>query len=178
MKRILFFILGAVILLAGCENMKNTPTARVEEFLSKYQRLDTDVIEELNNTISKDSLMEEEQKKEYQALLEKQYQNLSYKIKNEEIIDNTATVEVQIEVLDYQTAVKKSKKYFEENPEEFEKSSSSKEKEYIDLKIKEMKEVTTKTKNDIIFHLNNKNGIWYLEELEKSDIAKIHGLYE
>ena len=49
--------------------------------------------------------MNEEEKKEYKMLLEKQYQNLSYKIKNEEIVGNNATVEVEIEVLDYATSI-------------------------------------------------------------------------
>lgn len=178
MKKILALLIGIVILLTGCENMENTPTSRVEDFLSRYQRLDMDVIEELKNTISKDKVMDENQKQEYQSLFEKQYQNLSYKIKDEEIIDNNAVVEVEIEVLDYQTAINQSKKYFEEHPEEFQKSDNSSNKEYTNYKIKELKKVTNKMKKDIIFHLKNEDGIWYLEELEKSDIAKIHGLYE
>lgn len=178
MKKKLLLLIGVIIILMGCENIENTPTSKVEDFLGRYQRLDTDVIEELKNTISKDKVMDKDQKQEYQSLLEKQYQNLSYKVKNEEIMDNNAVVEVEIEVLDYQTAINQSKKYFEEHPEEFQMSDNSSEKEYTNYKIKEMKQVTNKVKKDIIFHLKNENGIWYLEELEKSDIAKIHGLYE
>ena len=50
-------------------------------------------------------------KEKYKDLLEKQYQNLSYKIKDEEIEKDTATVVVEIEVLDYKTAINKVKEY-------------------------------------------------------------------
>ncbi len=171
MKKILISILLILGIITGCENIQNTPTNKVEEFLGKYQRMDMDVIQDLENSIKKDAEMGEEQQKEYQALLEKQYQNLSYKIKKEDIIDDTATVEVEIEVLDYQTAIMNAKKYYQEHPEEFTES-----KQYVDYKISEMKKVTMKTKKDITFQLTNEEGIWNLEELEKQDISKIHGL--
>ena len=86
--------------------------------------------------------MTEEQKKEYKSLIEKQYQNLSYKIKNEEIVGNNATVEVEIEVLDYATSINNSKKYFLEHESEFLKENEAQIKEddldkaktYIDYK--------------------------------------------
>ena len=59
--------------------------------------------------------MTEEEKLEYKKLLEKQYQNLSYKIKKEIIAKDTATVDVEIEVLDYKNAINKSEKECEKN---------------------------------------------------------------
>lgn len=182
MKKVLISILLIVGIVTGCDNMKNTPTSKVEDFLGKYQRMDMDVIEDLENAISKDNDMNEEQKKEYQSILEKQYQNLSYKIKKEEIVNDNATVEVEIEVLDYKTAVNNSKKYYQEHLEEFEQENRkntemNKNQKYIDYKISEMKKVNTKIKEDIIFQLTTQDGIWKLEELDKNDISKIHGLY-
>lgn len=182
MKKIIILLLLSVLIVTGCENMRNTPTSKVEDFLGKYQRMDPDVIEDLKNSISEDKYMTENQKKEYQAILEKQYQNLSYKIKKEEIINNTATVEVEIEILDYQTSINNSKKYYEEHIEEFEKKDTDINKmdeneKYIDYKISELKKVTTKIKENIIFRLTNEDNLWSIEELDSKDIAKIHGLY-
>ena len=89
----LFFIL----VLVGCGNMSNTPTKKVEEFLGKYQSMDSDVLAQLDKVISDDGSMSDKQKKKYRSLLEKQYQNLSYKVKNENIDGDNATVEVEIE---------------------------------------------------------------------------------
>ena len=83
----------------------NTPTKKVEELLGKYQKMDTAVLTQLDNVIAEDTTMTDEQKKEYRSLMEKQYQNLSYKIKGEEITGDDATVEVEIEVLDYKKSV-------------------------------------------------------------------------
>lgn len=57
----------------------------MEEFMGKYQSMDSDVLAQLDNVVSSDSSMSDEQKKNYKALMEKQYQNMSYKIKNEEV---------------------------------------------------------------------------------------------
>ena len=180
MKKRLLWLIILVVLIVGCENIKNTPTSKVESFLSKYQRMDTDVIADLENTIEKDTTMNQNQKKEYQALLEKQYQNLSYKIKNEEMIsDSLAIVEVEIEVLDYQTAIKNAKKYYQTHPEEFHNSENTEEEneKYIDYKIDELKKVTTKSKQEITFQLEKKKEQWILDELSSTDLEKIHGLY-
>lgn len=171
MKKIIIILLS-ILAITGCENMRNTPTSKVEDFLGKYQRMDTDVIEDLKISLSKDKHMTTEQKKEYQALLEKQYQNLSYKIKKEDIIDNNATIEVEIEVFDYQTSINNSKRYYEEHLEEFEDN-----KKYLDYKISELKKVTTKVKENITFHLTKEKNIWTIEELNEKEISKIHGLY-
>lgn len=126
MKKILVAIILGMFLFAGCENTKNTPTSKVEQYLGKYQKLDKDVLTDLDNVLDKDDNMNDDQKKEYRTLLEKQYQNLSYKIKNEEIKGDTATVDVEIEVLDYQTSINKSKEYYAEHQDDFKNNSDDK----------------------------------------------------
>ena len=163
MKKIVILSLLLIMFLVGCNNMNYTPTSKVEDFLGKYQKLDKDVLTDLKNMIDKEEMSEEE-KKEYQVLLEKQYQNLSYKIKNEIIKKDTATVDVEIEVLDYTQAVSKANKTCED-------------KEMISCKIKEMKLANSKIKYDITFTLNNEEGNWVIEKLEKEDLKKLHGLY-
>lgn len=184
MKKIIIIILF-ISIITGCNNMRNTPTNKVEDFLGKYQRLDQNVIQDLKNVIKKESQMDEEEKREYQALLEKQYQNLSYKIKKEEIIDKTAIVEVEIEVFDYQTAIHNSKKYYQNHIEEFVEKRETQNledidtnKKYIDYKISEMKKVNTRIKENISFQLVLEKGKWKIKELNKEDLSKLHGLYE
>ena len=163
-KKICILLFLITLLLLGCENMKNTPTSKVESFFSKYQRLDSDVLNDLDLVIEKDNTMNEKQKQEYKTLMEKQYQNLSYKINKEEINNNTATVDTEIEVLDYESVMYKL-------------NSNDKEEEYIDNKIKYLKDVTSKTKQKITFHLHKKDGIWIIDDLSDIDIQKIHGFY-
>lgn len=163
MKKIFIITTLLSIFLFGCENTMNTPTSKVEEFLSSYQRLDKDVQKELDNLVEKEDDMTEEEKEEYKALLEKQYQNLAYKIKKEIIAKDTATVDVEIEVLDYATAVNKSEKDCEKN--------------LVECKIKEMKAVNSKTKHDLTITLYKEEGKWIIENLNEDDVKKLHGLY-
>ena len=165
MKKITLIII-ALLLLIGCKNTNNTPTSKVEEFFSSYQTLNKDVLNDLDNIVPKDKTMSKEEKEEYKVLLEKQYQNLSYKIKNEEIIKNKAIVDTEIEVLDYYTTIEKVKR------------ENKNEKTYQKEKLDALKQVNTKTKYNITFTLIKEDNNWKLDSLEKDIIKKIHGLYE
>ncbi len=124
MKKLILSLSFLLLLFAGCTNSLNTPTERVEEFLGKYQSMDSEVLAQLDSVIASDDTMSDEQKKDYRALMEKQYQNLSYKIKNETIDGDNAIVDVEIEVYDYASSIAKSKDYYNEHPEEFDDSSA------------------------------------------------------
>ena len=177
----------------------NTPTSKVEEFLGKYQKMDDDVSVQLDEVLSKDDTMTAEQKDKYRSILEKQYQNLSYKIENEEINGEEATVDVEIEVLDYATIIRDAKKYYEEHKEEIESSNEKEQSDndnlledavegseeaiensaaYIDYKLKELQNVSDTTTYNITFYLIKKNGEWQLQNITDLDLQKIHGLYE
>ena len=181
MKKI--FIIILVLLLTACSSSNNTPTSAVETYLSKYQNLDSDVLKELDKSISKEDNMSSEQKNKYKDLLEKQYQNLPYKIKNEETIGDISTVSVEIEVLDYATSISNSKKYFLEHRDEFKESNNINEKNidknssYIDYKLEKLKEVKDKTKYELIFELEKNDNSWKIKNLNDLDRRKIHGLY-
>lgn len=214
MKKIILVLLGSLFIFTGCGTKMNTPTAKVEEFLGKYQKMDSEILEQLDDILEEDGSMSDDQKKEYQALLEKQYQNLSYKIKDEKIDGDNATVDVEIEVYDYATSIRKAREYFKEHRDEFEKTketineeseldndgndTTDKEddtssdtsnnsddnslidtiSEFIDYKIKELKDVTEKVKYEITFNLTKEDGKWKIDDLSDMDIQKIHGLYE
>lgn len=124
MKKILVAILG-VLLFTGCTDMMNTPTKRVEEFLGKYQTMDSEVLKQLDEVIEKEETMTKDQRKEYRDLIKKQYQNLSYKIKDETVNGDEATVEVEIEVFDYQKAISDAEKYLDEHKDEFKKETKT-----------------------------------------------------
>lgn len=204
MKKIGILLLLAIIMVTGCGRVKNTPTDSVEAFLQKYQSMDSEVLAQLDKVVSNDKTMNDEQRKDYQTLMEKQYQNMSYKIKNEKISGDTATVLVEIEVFDYANSITKSKDYYNEHRDEFETKDSDKTKTnekdsnnddndkdnsigeivdeiidsaFIDYKIKQLKDVTDKAKYEIEFHLNNVDGEWEVEDISDADRQKIHGLY-
>ncbi len=215
MKKIFLVLLGSLFIFTGCGTNMNTPTAKVEEFLGKYQKMDSEVLDQLDDILESDTSMSDSQKSDYRALLEKQYQNLSYKIKDENIKDDTATVDVEIEVYDYATSIRKARKYFKDHRDEFENTketideeseldndgnnTTDKEEnnadsdttndstdnslidtisEFIDYKIKELKNVTEKVKYDITFNLTKEDGKWKIDDISDMDIQKIHGLYE
>ena len=119
MKKVLLVFSLILLFMTGCGTDMGTPTAKVEEFLGKYQKMDSEVLTQLDSVISTDEKMSDSQKDEYRGLMEKQYQNLSYKIKNEEIDGDKSTVDVEIEVYDYATSITKSKKYYNDHRDEF-----------------------------------------------------------
>lgn len=207
MKKILLILCLGLLFFTGCNNTLNTPTKKVEEFLGKYQSMDSEVLAQLDNVISNDATMSDDQKKEYRLLMEKQYQNLSYKIKDENIIDDKATVDVEIEVFDYATSISKSLDYYNEHKDEFaddakatideedsdndnddgdnnddaesEKDTNEVEdSKYIDYKIKQLKNVTDRIKYEITFNLTKEDDEWKIENISDIDRQKIHGLFE
>lgn len=193
MRKLLIPLLLSIFLIVGCENTMNTPSEKVTQFLEKYQRMDTAVIQDLDSVMNHDTTMSKTQKEEYKSLLEKQYQNLAFKITDENVEDDVATVDVEIEVLDYKNAIKRAEEYYRNHPEEFQEEKDKDDdtdglledglemindvKDYLEYKIMEMKSVTDKIKYSITFHLIKEDGIWKIEDLSEDDLQKIHGLY-
>ncbi len=177
MKKILVLLIS-IFLITGCNDMMNTPTRRVEEYLGKYQILDSSVLTELDNVVD-NSDYSDDYKEEYKELMIKQYQNLSYKIKNEQTDGDAANVIVELEVFDYNNALTEAEDYIDEHPSEFESDDNETSEEKIDhYKINTMKEVTDKASYTINFSLVKDNKKWVLEKITNSDLEKIHGLYE
>ncbi len=56
MKKIIVCIF-ALFTLAGCNNVMNTPTKEVEEFLGKYQTMDSKVLSQLDDVIKTDDMI-------------------------------------------------------------------------------------------------------------------------
>ena len=124
MKKLFIVLLLSLFIVTGCGN-NMTPTGAVEDYLGKYQSMDSEVLSQLDSVVSNDTTMSDDQKKEYKSLMEKQYQYLSYKVTNEEIIGDTATVDVEIEVFDYASSIRKSSQYYQDNRDMFEEVDNS-----------------------------------------------------
>lgn len=202
MKNIGKIVVCAFILLlviVGCSNNMSTPTNKVEEFLGKYQSMDEDVLKQLDQVIKDDDLMNDDQKDKYKALMEKQYQNLSYKIENEDIQGDSATVDVEIEVLDYATTASKAQEYYNEHKEEIEEKYNDKKEDndnslenagddvlqaveesvaYINYKLEELETANDTVTYNMTFYLTKEDGEWILQDISDLDRKKLHGLYE
>ena len=188
MKKLIAICFTLLLLVVGCTDTINTPSKKVEEFLGKYQKLDDDVLTQLDVVMDNDTEMNDKQKKDYRALMEKQYQNLSYKITDEKI--------------DGDTAIKKSKEYYDGHRDEFKKSDDKNSdnvvedakdkaedakdkvedavedvKDYVEYKLKELKNVTDKTTYTITFNLTKEDDEWKLQDISDTDRQKLHGLY-
>lgn len=172
-------VISFLFILVGCGNMMATPTKKVEEFLSKYQNQDKEVLDQLDSVIT-DADMTDSQKEDYYDLMKKQYKNLSYKIKDETEDGDTATVVVEVEVLDYGSSISESEKYLASNKEEF---MSETEKDAIDMvkfltyKIKQMADVKDKVTYTINFSLTKNDKEWKINDISDIDRLKLHGLY-
>lgn len=153
-------------MLVGCA-MGNSPTSRVEDLFTKYQKLDEDISMGIDNVVNQQDLTEDH-KKRYRKLLEQQYKNLSYEIKDELVDGDNATVLVEIEVLDYKKAI--SDLTFDSD--NYTKESYDEEKlgrlEKTQDKVKYTLEIKVKKDND---------GNWKVESLTQEQIKKIQGMY-
>ena len=164
-KKLLLFMLP-ILLLVGC-TMSNTPTSKVEELFTKYQKLDTDIDTGISSVLDEQNISET-QKERYRKILENQYKNLTYQIKDEEIDGNKATVITSIEVLDLKRAINDlvfdSSIYTKETYDEEKLNRLEKAKDKVQYTLE-----LTVTKDD--------DGEWKLDALTNEDIKKIQGMY-
>lgn len=162
MKKIIL-ILFSFSLLVGC-SLGNTPTSRVENYLSKYQMLDQDIT--INYTdLTTDTNLSQDLKDDYEEVIQKQYKNLSYEVKEEAIDGDTAVVTVQIEVMNYKQAIAKY------NQAEYE---TTKYHELVLDELNTTKEMVTYTINFTLTKQQNDN--WVVDNLTKENKEKLLGI--
>ncbi len=179
MKKYLLYLscIVAIIFLVGC-SMDNTPTKKVENFLNSYKNLDSDVTSQMEDIINKDTTMTDEGKEKYRDILKKQYQDMTYTIKDETIDGDNATVTVEIEVYDLSKVNTASDKYYEEHPDEFKDSEGNiVDSLFVDYRIKQLEKAEDRVKYTIDFGLTKINNEWTINTLDNSTIQKLHGLY-
>lgn len=178
-KLVILFTL--TLFLTGCTLgiNNNTPTKKVEMFLSKYQKLDEGVLEDLNNVIMEDANFEKKQQDRYRDLMKKHYQDLTYDIQEEKIDGDEATVVTQIEVRDYTKAKAEARIYKEKNENKFNNEKGEYQaSKYYDYVLDQFEKVKDKVTYTINFKLTKKDGEWKLKDLTNEQEQKIHGIYE
>jgi len=181
MKKLLISILSislTLLFLVGCDNVMNTPTKRVEEFLNDYQTNDNTVITQLNNTLTNEMSLTDIQKDDYRNIMKKQYQDLVYTIKDETVNGDKSIVKVEIEVYDYNKVIKEADSYMLLNQTEFlDENDEVDNNKFMDYKIARMKEVSERVKYTIEFTLTKIDNSWKLDDITEIDRQKIHGIY-
>ena len=179
MKKIITYVscIVAIILLSGC-TMDNTPTKKVENFLNNYRTLNETVVGQMNDIVNEDTLMNDEQRTTYKNILKKQYQDLTYKVKDEQIDGDNATVTAEIEVYDFYKVTEESDTYYETNPDEFKDDAGNLvESKYIDYRLNKLTDASEKVKYTIDFTLRKVDDVWVMDEIDDTTRQKIHGLY-
>ena len=178
MKKILMIltVFVSVILLSGC-TMDNTPTKKVENFLNNYRNLDNSVTSQMDKMINTDNLMSADQKTAYGDVLKRQYQDLTYTIKDERIDGDNATVTAEIEVYDFYKVQTEANKYKTTHESEFMTDNKFDEEKFMEYKLKQMMNTAERVEYTIDISLTKKDNEWTINELDKTTLEKIHGTY-
>lgn len=166
MKKKLLLFLIPILLLVGC-TMDNTPTSKVEDLFTKYQKLDDDIDSGIETILDEQNLSDA-QKERYRDILEKQYKNLTYQIKEEIIDGDTATVVTEIEVTDLKKSI---------SDLVFDSTIYTKET-YDEEKLNRLEQAKDKVKYTLEITLTkDSEGEWKLDALTNEQIKKIQGMY-
>lgn len=174
-RKRLIIVLLLLICLTGCA-FGSSPKSRVENLLNKYQMNASDVKSELDdflNTLSIDT----DFKEDYRKVYEKQYSDLKYKIKDETIDGDKATVKAEIEVYDYYKAENDASSYIAANPNEFNEDGVYSVKKGLEYKIKQYTNSSDRVTYTIDFTLTKNNNKWTIDPLTDDELAKLHGTY-
>ena len=158
MKKYLFIFV--VLILVGC-SLSNNPTSRVEELLGKYQRVDKDII--IDTTSLTTGVVNDDLNSRYEKLIEKQYKNMSYEIKDEKIDGDTAVITTEVKVMDFKSVYQKY---------------SNNNNGYDETIIDELENVKDKITYTIDFNLTrDEDGEWNVEGLTTEQTSKLLGIY-
>lgn len=177
MKKILLFFV-VIIFMVGCNNLMNTPTKQAEEFLNKYQTMNSEVLDQLDYTLDNDYELTTNQRDSYKAVMKRQYKDLVYTIKDETVDGDTATVKVEIEVYDYSKAIAESDNYLLNNQDEFIKEDNTVDKEkFLDYKINAISNSSDRVKYTLDLTLTKKDDTWKMNDITEIDRQKLHGIY-
>ena len=162
----LFLLVVITFLVVGC-SMANTPTSVVENLFSKYQKVDEDISMGIDSVLDEQNLTIAHRDR-YRKLLEKQYKNLSYEVKEETIDGDNAVVTVEIEVIDYHKAVADLT---------FDSSIYTKEN-FDEEKLNRLEAISDKVTYTLDLTLTkDTDGNWRLNALTNEQIKKIQGMY-
>ena len=163
-KKIITFLVLLMIFVTGCD-LENNPNAKVEEFLGNYQRLDDNVVISYTSLTPSVDLSEEQQSR-YWKLIEDQYKNLVYELKDEKVDGDKATVTVEIEVTNFKKTMDKYN------------YASYSDNEYNNKLLDELESIEEKVQYTIDFELTkDDNGDWSVDDLTTEASDKLLGIY-
>ena len=134
MKKI-FLSLLVLFSLVGCG--MDTPSKSVEQYLSGYNNLIEDILTDIETTVLSENI-NEDNKNLYRDILKRQYKDLKYEIKDEEINGDDAVVKVTVSVYDYNKVDKDAFEYMNSHMNEFNDEismSSNMIERYVEEKV-------------------------------------------
>lgn len=176
MKKIISLLFVVTILLTGCSLTKddeNTPTRQAEIYLDSYKNLDDNVMDDLTDLVENMESYTSDQRERYHELMKNHYSDMKYEIKSETIDGDNATVEVEIEVLDYSNVMS-----LEPNMEDFiDVDGNYDEKKYYDSQLDMLESVTNHVKYTIVLDFVKEDDNWKIVEPNEIVKQKIHGIY-
>jgi len=165
-----YLLLLIVLFLFGC-GKSMTPRSAVDEFFSKYIKLDDAIVDQLNSYVKAEGLTEE-QEEVYKKVLRREYTNLEYDIVSEETNGDETIVNVKVKVFDLYKAQKEAMEYYKNNPKMFKSND-----EFMDYKLDKMSTITDKHEYDMVLTVVKDNDGYRVKQLNNSDLEKIHGMY-
>lgn len=180
MKKILS-LMSIVLILTACSlgNIDNTPTKQVEEYLNNYQTLDKEVLVNLDTIVNSKLEFNDEQRSTYRDILKKHFQDLVYKIKEETVNGDKATIEVEIEVNDYTKVLKQAESYRNTNESKFMNNNNIfDETKFNDYKLDLLKKNKERVKYTLYLTATKEKDKWVLDDLTQTEQDKILGIYE
>lgn len=176
MKKLLAMVVSC-FLLVGCGCMEQKAADAVKDYLNQYKNLSDTVMTDLA-TLTDSEDLNDNQKKVYNDVLKKQYQDLTYEIQNEEYDGDNAVVTVKIKVYDLYKAQNDASMYLSENLEKFNDDEGVYDNEkYLDYKLEQMKNMTETVEYTIDFNVAKVDEKWTVEQPTTTDLEKIHGIY-
>ena len=162
MRKILLVIIIVLIITTGCA-LSNNPNSRVEELLGKYQGLDDSIIIS-SSVLANDNNLNINLDKKYSDIIKKQYQNMTYEIKDTKEDGDNAVVTAEIEVMNYKKIINNM--------------SGDVSEEYHNRLINKLRDVRDKVTYTIDFKLTKDNdGNWKVESLTNDMENKLLGIY-
>lgn len=180
MKKIMFslVVMMAIFFLTGCNTLMNTPTKKVEKLLSMYQTKDEEVLRQLDDVLLGETILDNNLKERYRELMKRQYGDLSYQIKDETIDGNSANVEVEIEVYDYNSAIENvENNLIADNSNYVDDTGNLLTSVYNEEKISLMENVKSRITYTINFTVSKIEDQWFVDDLTETERMKLHGLY-
>ena len=164
--------------LMACSLTKSTAKDAVKIFLDQYKNLASNVLGDLEKVIDEEDFTKEQEDK-YRDILKKQYSDLKYEIVSESYDGSTATVKAKITVYDLYKAQDNATKYLNEHQDEFlNEFAEIDTKKFLDYKLDQMQKMNDTVEYTINFNVvKGEDDKWQVQELSKSDLEKIHGIY-